>query len=263
MAALVGIGILTTLFVREPQATMRRDPVESEARVVAWLERRTHWPHWLRSAGAWFIGGVVCPLIDFFARYGVPLALLLIAFISSYRLTDFTMGVMANPFYIDKGYTLGQIAAVVKVYGLAMSLLGVVIAGVLIAKIGLLRSLVLGSCLIICSNLGFALLATQPATLLGLGLVNSLDNLALAIHGTSLIAFMSSLTSPKYTATQYALFSSFYALPAKILEGFSGFVVDSIGYSPFFMYTASLSVPGLLLLYWLARRNARDRLLFK
>jgi PAT family beta-lactamase induction signal transducer AmpG len=225
--------------------------------VIAWVERKAHWPQSLRSAGEWFIGAVVCPLVDFFARYGVGLAVLTLAFVGVYRLTEFTMGSMVNPFYIDQGYTLAQIATVVKVYGLLMSLVGVFIAGVLIAKLGLVRSLVLGSVLIMMSNAGFATLAsTHTPTLLGLGLVNGFDNLALAIHGTSLIAFLSSLTSPKYTATQYALFSSLYALPGKILEGMSGIVVDHIGYPLFFTYTALLGLPGLILLYFLMRRGA-------
>ena len=124
------------------------------------------------------------------------------------------------------------------------------LAGLLISKIGLLRSLVLGSVLLICSNLGFALLATtHTPTLLGLGLVNGLDNIALAVQGTALIAFLSGLTSPRYTATQYALFSSLYALPGKLLEGLSGFVVNHVGYPAFFVYTASLSLVGLFMLY--------------
>jgi PAT family beta-lactamase induction signal transducer AmpG len=256
MAALVGIGVITTLASREPEASASRDTLLREERVIAWLDQRTHWPHWMRNAGAWFIGAVVCPLIDFFGRLGWKSALLILLFMSSYRLTDFTMGSMANPFYIDKGYTLAQIATVVKVFGIATSMVGIVIAGIVIAKLGILRALVLGSCMIIASNLGFAVLATTAGpTLVGLAAVNSLDNLALAMHGTSLIAYLSGLTSPKYTATQYALFSSFYALPGKILEGFSGFVVDAIGYNAFFVYTASLSLPGLLLLYVLARRG--------
>jgi len=166
------------------------------------------------------------------------------------------MGSMANPLYIDLGYTLDQIGTVVKIYGLLMSVLGVFIAGVLIAKIGLLRMLVLGNVLLLLSNLGFAWLATQHTvspSLLALGLVNGFDNLAIAVQGTSLLTFLSGLTSPKYTATQYALFSSLYALPGKVLEGTSGFVVEHIGYPAFFVYTASLSLPGLLLLYFLAR----------
>jgi MFS transporter, PAT family, beta-lactamase induction signal transducer AmpG len=259
MSALVAIGVVTTLLVREPTPPAAAEAVEREQRVVAWLERRAHWPPWLLHAGEWLLTAVICPLTDFFARYGTPLALLTLAFIGVYRLTEFAMGSMVNPFYIDRGFTLGQIAEVVKLYGLAMSLVGVLLAGVLIARLGLLRSLLLGSVLVMLSNLGYATLAsTQTPTLLGLGAVNALDNLALAMHGTALLAFLSGLTSPRYTATQYALFSSLYALPGKILEGTSGMVVDHIGYPHFFIYTASLALPGLLFLWWLSRRGAFD-----
>jgi PAT family beta-lactamase induction signal transducer AmpG len=255
MALLAGVGLVTTLIIREPHPQVAREEQRREQRVIEWVERKAHWPQALRGAGEWFIGAVICPLVDFFGRYGAS-ALLMLAFIGTYRLTEFTMGSMVNPFYIDHGYTLDNIATVVKIYGLLMSMVGVVFAGALIARFGVLRSLVLGSVLIISSNLGFALLATTSVpTLLGLGLVNGLDNLALAVHGVALIAFLSGLTSPKYTATQYALFSSIYALPGKLLEGVSGFVVDHIGYPSFFVYTASLSVPGLLLLYLLYRRG--------
>jgi len=255
MAALAGIGILTTLLIREPAATVTREAEAREARVVEWLEQKAHWPDSLREFGAAFIGAVICPLTDFFARYGVRIAVVVLLLIGSYRLTEFTMGSMANPFYIDHGYTLAEIATIVKVIGLPVSMVGVVIGGVIIAKFGLRIALFLGSGLVLASNLGFALLATTSSpTLIGLGIVNSLDSLAQGVHGTSLIAFLSGLTSARYTATQYALFSSLYALPGKLLEGTSGFVVDAIGYPAFFTYTASLSIPGLLLLLWLTRR---------
>jgi PAT family beta-lactamase induction signal transducer AmpG len=254
MATLVVIGMVTTLLVPEPCPGVPRESGVREERVIQWLDSRAHWPQPLLTAGEWFISAVVCPLLDFFARYGPGLALWVLAFIGSYRLTEFTMGSMANPLYIDLGYTLKQIAAVVKVYGLVMSLFGVFIAGVLISKIGLVRMLVLGNVLLLLSNLGFALLATEHTpSILALGLVNGFDNLAIAFQGTSLLAFLSGLTSPKYTATQYALFSSLYALPGKILEGTSGFVVEHIGYPAFFVYTASLSLPGLVLLYVVVR----------
>lgn len=259
MAALVAVGVITTLLVREPGAAAPAESLAREERVIAWLERRAHWPPWLLHAGEWFLTAVICPLTDFFARYGTSLALLTLAFVGVYRLTEFAMGSMVNPFYIDRGFTLTQIATVVKLYGLVMSLVGVLLAGVLIARLGLLRSLLLGSVLIILSNLGYATLAsTQTPTLLGLGAVNGLDNLALAMHGTALLAFLSGLTSARYTATQYALFSSLYALPGKILEGTSGMVVDRIGYPAFFLYTASLALPGLVLLWWLNRRGGFD-----
>jgi hypothetical protein len=133
---------------------------------------------------------------------------------------------------------------------------GIILAGIVITRLGLLRSLILGSVLVMFSNFGFSLLARADApSLVQLGLVNGFDNLAQAIHGTSLIAFLSSLTSARYTATQYALFSSLYALPPKILEGFSGFAADALGYGNFFIYTASLSIPALLVLIYLVRRG--------
>lgn len=256
MALLVAVGVGTTLLAAEPATARRDEGLAREQRVADWLERRAHWPASLQQAGAWFVGAVVCPLLDFFGRYGVLLAVMILLFMGSYRLTEFTMGSMSNSFYIDRGYTLNQIAAVVKLYGLTMSLVGVVIAGFVIARLGLLRSLVAGSVMIMLSNVGFSLLARAAApSLLELGVVNAFDNLAQAMHGTALIAFLSSLTSARYTATQYALFSSLYALPGKILEGLSGFVVDAVGYPWFFVYTASLSVPALLLLWWLARQG--------
>ena len=259
MSVLAGIGIVTTLMVREPVDAVRRSVADREERVVAWIAARPHWPQSLRNLGASFMGAVVCPFTDYFSRYGVRVAVITLALISTYRLTEFTMGSMANPFYIDHGYTLGEIATVVKVIGLSVSLIGVVIAGFLIAKAGLRFALFLGSLLIASSNIGFALLATTDAPLLiGLGLVNGLDNLAQAVHGTALIAFLSGLTSTRYTATQYALFSSLYAIFGKLLEGTSGFVVDAIGYPSFFTYTASLSIPGLLLLFWLSKRGLLD-----
>jgi PAT family beta-lactamase induction signal transducer AmpG len=256
MAALGGVGIITTLLIREPRVRLSPTALQREARAIDWLERNAHWPQWLRHAGEWFIGAVVCPLTDFFQRYGARLAILTLVFVGVYRLTEFTMGSMANPFYIDQGYTLQQVAKVVKVYGLLMSLLGVVAAGAFVAKFGMTRALALGSVLLIASNLGFAALAaTHEPTVLGLGLVNSLDNLAISTQGVALLTFLSSLTSQKYTATQYALFSSLYALPGKILEGTSGFVDDHIGYPLFFTYTAALSLPGLALLFFVNRNG--------
>ena len=259
MAVLMVIGIATTLLIREPAATAERISVMTEERVIAWLAQRKHWPEKLQNAGAWFLGAVICPLIDFFKRYGLALGLLIFAFISTYRLTDFAMGVMSNPFYLDQGYTLKEVAAVAKTFGFGMAILGVLLGGTVVTKLGTVRALVLGSVLVIISNLAFSVLAmTGEASLVGLAIVNSMDNLALGVHGTSLIAFLSSLTSARYTATQYALLSSLYALPGKILMGGSGFVVDALGYPRFFVYTAFLSLPGLLLLYFLVHKMPRS-----
>jgi len=253
---LASVGLVTTLVIREPEMPASGVATGQEARTVEWLERRAHWPRSLQHAGEWFIGAVVCPLVDFFARYRGRIAIGTLALIAAYRLTDYAEGAMTLPFFHDHGYSNEQIAWVVKIIGLTLSMFGVFIGGLLVAQWGLLRSLVVGSVLMMISNCGFALLATtHTATLLGLGVANGLDNLAIAVQGTVFIAFLSSLTSPKYTATQYALFSSLYALAGKTVEGFSGFVSRTTGYPLFFVYTAVLSIPSLLLLFWLWRRG--------
>jgi MFS transporter, PAT family, beta-lactamase induction signal transducer AmpG len=280
MAALMAASMITTLLVREPPGNFDRGALLREERVIAWVTSRSHWPKWLQDAGAWIVGALVGPIADFFGRYGLGLGLLIFVFIGSYRLTDFTMGTMTNPFYIDLGFTLIEIAGVIKIFGLLSSLLGVFIGGLVVARFGRIGALLLGSVLIIISNLNYSLFGTHgchipldcaqsglfdfmqsyfgergTATRAGVAAIVSFDNIALGVHGTALIAFLSSLTSARYTATQYAVLSSLYALPGKLLMGTSGFMVNALGYGDFFLYTALLSVPGLLLLLWLSRRH--------
>ncbi|MFO1425868.1 MAG: MFS transporter [Steroidobacteraceae bacterium] len=255
MAALVPVGMLTTLLVREPE---RMTPQRRCCPRSACWPGSTHACTGASGGGSrgWFLGAVICPILDFFARYGLALGALIFGFISLYRLTDYAMGVMANPFYLDVGFSLEQIAAVAKLYGTVMSFVGIAVGGLVVTRFGRTRSLLLGSVLIICSNLAYATFATLGVpSVSGLAAIISLDNLAIGVHGTSLIAYMSTLTSAKYTATQYAVLSSLYALPGKLLMGTSGFVVEGIGYPAFFLYTASLSLPGLVLLWLLVRRG--------
>ena len=259
MAAMVGVGIVTTLVIAEPEPRIARQELDQEQRVIDWLERKAHWPPALRTAGSWFVGAVVCPFVDFFTRNGTTLAILMLAFIGSYRLTDFTQGVMANPFYLDVGYSLKEIAAVAKGFGVFAAIFGTVLGGIAVARLGTVKSLALGSVLVIVSNLMFMILAFQDhPSLTGLAFVVSADNLAMGVAGTALIAYLSSLTSASYTATQYALFSSMYALPGKLLMGGSGFVVDAVGYPWFFVYTSLLGLPALVLLFFLARQMRRQ-----
>jgi PAT family beta-lactamase induction signal transducer AmpG len=163
---------------------------------------------------------------------------------------------MANPFYLELGFKLVQIAAVAKIYGTIWTVAGILVGGFVVARLGRIPSLLLGSSLVIISNIGYSVLAAHGTpSVPGLATVISLDNFAQGVHGTALIAFMSSLTSASFTATQYAVLSSLYALPPKLLMGTSGLVVDAIGYPPFYLYTASLSIPALVLLYLLSRRR--------
>jgi PAT family beta-lactamase induction signal transducer AmpG len=255
MALLACVGIATTLVVPEPQAAVSRETVQQEARVLEFLARRAHWPARARAAAAWFIGAVVCPFVDFFARNGVATGAVILAFIGLFRVTDIAMGVMANPFYLDLGYSLEQIGLIAKGYGIVMSIAGALAGGWAVARFGTVPSLVAGGVLVIVSNLTFATLAWLGSPdLLGLAVVISFDNFSAGLAGTAFIAYLSGLTNTAYTATQYALFSSLFTLPGKLVAGASGFIADAIGWPLFFVYTSALGLPALALLAVLARR---------
>lgn len=254
MAALMGIGMLTTLLIPEPESRSSAEDDLQEQRVVDYLEARAHWPESLRAIGAWFVAAVVCPFVDFVSRYGWRMAALILAFAGSYRLTDFTMGVMSNPFYLEAGYSLQEIAAIAKAFGVVSQIAGAIGGGLIVSRFGPVFALRLGIVMVIATNLGFLALAMTPDPgQVGLALVVSADNLAMGVAGIALITYLSGLTSPKYTATQYALFSSFYALPGKLMMGASGAVVDAVGWPGFFIYTSALGLPALVLVMVITR----------
>ncbi len=258
-AGLMLVGIVTTLCIAEPEASIDRGALAREQRVIDFLEGSRHWPESLRQATAWLIGAVVCPFMDFFARNGMRVALPILLLIVLYRLSYMSMGVMANPFYLDLHFTLAQIGWVTGVYGVLVTLCGAFIAGALVLRWGTLRAMLAGLLLLTGANLLYGYVATlQP----GLGWFTTLitvDNIGNGIAGTAFIAYMSSLTSRAYTATQYALFGSLWSVPTKFLAGFSGSVVDAVGYGAFFTITAALSLPALVLLVWMLRRPGQAR----
>jgi PAT family beta-lactamase induction signal transducer AmpG len=243
MAALMGVGMATVLAVREPLAEGQRE--RPPDRLPAALKGRNLPPR-VAAAAAWLHGAVVCPFLEFFGRYGRT-ALLVLAFVGLYRLSDITMGVMANPFYIDLGFTKAEIASITKVVGFAMSIGGAGLGGLLVARYGVHKPLVLGAVLVAGTNLLFAWMAAAGPDLRLLTLTISADNLAGGLAGAVFIAYLSSLTATAYTATQYALFSSLMTLPGKLVGGFSGVVVDGLGYVTFFLGAAAIGVPAILL----------------
>ena len=205
-----------------------------------------------KGLGDWLHGAVVAPFADFIQRYRWQAALIL-ALIAVYRISDVVMGIMANPFYVDMGYSKDEVAAVTKVFGVVMTLAGAFVGGVLSMRLGVMRVLMLGAVLSALSNLLFAWLGQRGHDLTGLVLVVSADNLAGGIASAAFIAYLSGLTNVQYSATQYALFSSMMLLLPKWLAGFSGQFVDAHGYSAFFTGTALLGLP-VLLLVWFASR---------
>lgn len=181
-------------------------------------------PGYRTRPGAYLAGSFGLPLKDFFNRFG-KLAVLILALICFYRLADFVLNIM-NPFYLDLGFTKTELAEVRKVFGVIASVVGVGIGGYSVARLGLIRTMVIGAFASPLSNLVFAWLATQGHDLFALFVAIGVDNAASGFAGTALIAYMSSLTSIGFTATQYALFSSLYALPGKLIAAQSGRIVE-------------------------------------
>ncbi|MBN9573055.1 MAG: MFS transporter [Alicycliphilus denitrificans] len=228
MAASMLVGTATVLLSREPQSHALRPLAPAQ------------------GLGEWLRGAVVEPFADFLRRYRWQAALIL-ALIAVYRISDVVMGIMANPFYVDMGYTKDEVAAVTKVFGVVMTLAGAFVGGVLSMRLGVMRVLMLGAVLSALSNLLFAWLGQRGHDVTGLVLVVSADNLSGGIASAAFIAYLSSLTNVQYSATQYALFSSMMLLAPKWLAGFSGRFVDAHGYATFFTGTALLGLPVLLL----------------
>lgn len=238
MAGSMLVGVLTVLFSKEPVAT----PSEPS-------------PHF----SAWLYATLIEPFADFYDRYKWR-AITILALIATYRISDIVMGIMANPFYVDMGYSKTEIATVTKVYGVIMTLLGAFIGGSLSIRFGVMRILIWGACLSALSNLLFSWLSLHGHDLRALIGVISADNLSSGIASAAFIAYLSSLTNIKYSATQYAMLSSVMLLLPKFLAGFSGLFVNSFGYSTFFIATALLGCPVLLLLYIVDRQTEKSTL---
>jgi PAT family beta-lactamase induction signal transducer AmpG len=236
MALSIGVGIITTLLSPEPQ-------------MVQALKAR--------SPKEWLLQTIIQPFADFIRRYRWH-AFLILALIGIYRISDVVMGIMANPFYVDMGYSKDEVAAITKVFGVIMTLLGAFLGGILALRFGVMRILFLGAVLSAASNLLFAWLSTRGHDLNGLVWVISADNLSSGIASAAFIAYLSSLTNVQYSATQYALFSSMMLLAPKWLAGFSGVYVDRFGYESFFITTALIGIPVLILISIAIQMQARD-----
>jgi len=262
MAGLMLVGVVAIIWADEPERASLKERNEIELELVDKImgrpmnmASRSHWQRWL-------YGAVICPLLEFFQRNG-KFALLILTFIAVFRLSDITMGVMANPFYLDLGYSKADVASVAKVFGFFMTIFGSALCGIMVVKIGIMRPLLIGAIMIASTNLLFAGLAyvggEETPALWYLAVVISLDNLSGGIASTAFVAYLSSLANRNYTATQYALFSSLMTLPGKFISGFSGMVVDSFGYIEFFLISAAVGIPAILLVLLLMRYKKLGR----
>ena len=241
MAGLVSVGVITTCIIREPEHDASIEPPHSNVGEP----RRQRIVRWFRSA-------VAAPFHEFFARHGW-LALVLLGVIATYRISDITMGVMANPFYLDLGFSKAEIASIVKAFGFSMTLAGAVLGGIFVVRFGLMRMMLTGAIMVALTNLLFALMAELAPTRMLLAMVISADNLSAGVANVVFVAFLSNLVNKTYTATQYALFSSVMTLLGKFIGGFSGIVVDGFGYTMFFLYAAGIGIPAMLLVFAVMR----------
>lgn len=240
MAASMLVGIVTVLFSPEPS------------------QRRREAPRAAVSKKEWLLDAVVNPFLDFFRRFGWGAAAVL-ALIATYRISDVVMGVMANPFYADLGFTKEEVAAVSKVFGLVLTLLGAFAGGAVASRIGVMKTLFLGALLSALTNLLFSALAARGHDTAFLVLTVSADNFAGGLASAAFVAYLSGLTNVAYSATQYALFSSIMLILPKFLAGFSGMAVEAVGYGAFFAATAAVGLPVLLLVAAAARMREKAK----
>jgi len=265
MAMLMLVGALAVVLSPRPKESTGTVPGDAEQ-----LAAELHLQGAAARAFEWLYSAIVAPFVDFFKRHGAT-ALVILALIGMYRLPDFVMGVMAQPLYVDLGFSLATIATVVKIFGVWMTIAGALAGGLAVARIGIMRALLAGITASILGNLIFAWLATQGGSDRALAVAISGENFAGGFAGTALIAYMSSLTSSAFTATQYALFTSVYALPGKLVGLAAGYLVDwfsvhpalthalggtgarTDGYIPFFLSTAAMGIPAVLLVLYVAR----------
>ncbi len=237
MAAAMAIGITTVLLSREPEA--RNAPIVTSTGARG-----------LEAAWVWIREAIFEPFADFLRRPGWVLVL---AFVLFYKYGDYLINVMSNPFYLNLGFTKTEIAAISKVWGLIATLTGVFLGGLLVAKAGLLRALLIGGVLQALSNLVYVGLALAGASLPWLTLTIAVENLAGGLGTAAFVAYLSSLCSVAYTATQYALLTAFSAIARQVFASIGGWLADQMSWAWFFGVTTIAALPGLVLLLVMIR----------
>jgi PAT family beta-lactamase induction signal transducer AmpG len=238
MAALVAIGMATVLVVPEP-------PGSTFAHASSG-----------RGLRAWLEGAVIEPFGDFFRRHGLRVAVVILVLISVFKASDVLLTLLANPFYIDMGFTKAQIADVTKLFGVWMTVAGGLVGGVVVFRLGLLKSMIVAAVLMAGSNLMFALLTWTGPLLAMFVATIAVENLSSGIGTAVFVAFLSALCNVQYTAVQYALLTSFMQLFGKfVIVPSSGFYADAVGWSWFFVSSTVFALPAIVLVLWLVRHG--------
>ena len=238
--ALAVIGVmLVTVLAREPEQTKVMVRATSIARAIE--------------------DSMIGPFRDFFRRYSGWLGIGLLVFIGLFKISDQMLGVMALPFYLDSGFTKTEIGAISKLFGVWVGIAGAFLGGAVVVRLGIQKTLLIAMILGGVSNLLYLLLSVNHGNLVIFTAVIGGENLAGGFLGTAAVAWLSSLVNREYTATQYALFSSLVTLPGKLIGGVSGFMVTSMGYEGFFIFSTVAVLPALALFFWLQPRLAERK----
>lgn len=256
MAGLVLVGIIAILLNPEPAEISTTESEEMEARAEEFLERKQHLPRRLAETLAWLYGAVICPFIEFMSRNGW-LAVLL--FIMLYKFGDAVLAVMKIPFFLEIGFTKTEIAGVAKVFGFNAIIAGGFLGGLVLARMGIMRGLVVCGVLMAASNLVFIAQAWAGHDLGMLTVTIAVENITTGMGTTAFVAYLSSLCNVAYTATQYALLTSLMAFSRTVMSSGAGWLADHMDWISFFMLTTLAAVPGLVLLLWMIRRYPPER----
>lgn len=200
----------------------------------------------------------IAPVRDFFERYGASVAWLLLCLIGLYRISDIVLGVISSVFYYDLGFSKSEIASVTKLFGIAMTILGGFSGGILAMRFGVMRILLLGAILSALTNLLFLWLANVGYSVPALYVVIGADNFSAGLASAAFVAFLSALTNIRFTAVQFAIFTSLMTLLPKVLGGYSGGIVDSVGYPWFFVCTTLIGLPTIILIFFASRKLQMD-----
>lgn len=249
MAALVAVGMIAILCAGEPPPDISQDIADNEEERLAG-HLAAGLPRWSARFLAWLYEAVVAPFNDFMQRPGWVAVLL---FIMLYKLGEAYQGVMANPFYVEMGFSMTEIAAVSKFFGLGATLVGALIGGIVVSRYGIMQSLMACGILQIAGILMFCVQAVVGHDVLMLMVTITAENVTAGMATTAFVAYLSSLCTRAYTATQYALLSSLVAFARDILSASSGWAAEAMGWVGFFIFSAAIAVPGLLVLWRLMR----------
>jgi PAT family beta-lactamase induction signal transducer AmpG len=252
LAFAVGVGIIAILLNPEPTTPMSDEAIALEQAAEDFLERNAHLPEGLVRATAWLYGSVFCPFIEFLTR---PNWLLIILFILLYKFGDAVLTVMKIPFFLKLGFSNTEIGTIAKLVGFPPIVIGGLFGGLLLAKTGIMRGLLISGVLMAASNLVFVVQSWVGYSQEMLAVTIAIENFTTSMGTVAFVAYLSSLCNIAYTATQYALLTSFMAFSRTVMTSGSGWVADQVSWPVFFVLTTLAALPGLILLVYMIKRQ--------